>query len=89
MRGHYCELFTCRDSFAILALNYATSLNRFVLHYVIKESFFVVVVVFLQPVLNAYLDIFRFISQLCVTPSVTLYQSTYPCLYSPSSTDII
>ena len=77
MRGHYCELFTCRDGFAILALNYVTSLNRFVLRYII--IFFVivvvvvvVVVVFLRPVLNAYLDIFRFISQPCVTPSVNL-----------------
>ena len=30
-RGHYCELFLCRDGFAILALDYATSLNWFVL----------------------------------------------------------
>ena len=31
-----CELFTCMDGFKILALDYATSLNRFVLRYVIK-----------------------------------------------------
>ena len=42
-RGHYCELFTCRVCFAILALDYATSLNGFVLHCVIKKSLFVVV----------------------------------------------
>ena len=35
--GHYCELFTCRDSFAILALDYTTSLNEFVLCSVIKN----------------------------------------------------
>ena len=38
--AHYCELFTCRDGIEILALNYATSLNRFVLRYVIKKNFF-------------------------------------------------
>ena len=37
-RGHYCELFTCRVGFTILALDYATSLNGFVLRYVIKKS---------------------------------------------------
>ena len=44
--GHYCELFTCRVGFAILALDYATSLNGFVLGYVLKS---LVVVVFLRP----------------------------------------
>ena len=37
--GHYCELFTCRVGFAILALDYATSLNGFVLGYVNKKIF--------------------------------------------------
>ena len=46
IRGHYCELFTCRVGFAILALDYATYLNGFVLRYVIKKS---LVVVFLRP----------------------------------------
>ena len=35
-RGHYCELFMCRVGFAILALDYATSLSGFVLGYVTK-----------------------------------------------------
>ena len=45
-RGHYCDLFTCRVGFAILALDYATSLNGFVLSYVIKKC---LAVVFLRP----------------------------------------
>ena len=55
--GHYCELFMCRDGFTILALDYAISLNRFILCYIINKSLNVIVV-FLQPVLGAYLDIF-------------------------------
>ena len=39
-RGHYCELFTCRVGFAILALDYSTSLNGFVLRYAIKNKIF-------------------------------------------------
>ena len=31
-RGYYCELFTCRDGFAILALNYAIIPIRNVLY---------------------------------------------------------
>ena len=44
-RGHYCELFTCRVGFAILVLDYATSLNRFVWRYMIRKSLGVVIII--------------------------------------------